>query len=419
MAWLDFLSPFLRGLLLATGVGLIVGLEREFNTKSEKGHMAGLRTFPLLAILGFVIAYLSIHHAVWLLPVSLAGIFALAAVAYFVQSGAGKYGLTTELSLLVIYAFGALIAYGYELEALAATVLVTALLSLKEELHWLVAQITEKELMAFVKFAVLTLLLLPMLPDRAFGPGDLINYQNLGWIVVIVSSIGFAGYLALKFAGAHRGILFSAVLGGLYSSTMIAWVFAARSRETPDLARPLGAGILLSSSVMYLRVLFFCFLFNPGLAWRMALPCGLLFVLTLGMVWYFLRAGGKGGKMEAIPLGNPLDIAGALFFAALYIAVSFMIYYARDWMGDSGSYLSALVAGVADIDAITISTAKWARAEFLSTAADMVLLAMISNTTFKFAATLLRGHRDLRPFLFWGFGGVLACAISYLLISVT
>jgi uncharacterized membrane protein (DUF4010 family) len=137
------------------------------------------------------------------------------------------------------------------------------------------------------------------------------------------------------------------------------------------------------------------------------------------MVWYFLRAGGKGGKMEAIPLGNPLDIAGALFFAALYIAVSFMIYYARDWMGDSGSYLSALVAGVADIDAITISTAKWARAEFLSTAADMVLLAMISNTTFKFAATLLRGHRDLRPFLFWGFGGVLACAISYLLISVT
>jgi len=96
-----------------------------------------------------------------------------------------------------------------------------------------------------------------------------------------------------------------------------------------------------------------------------------------------------------------------------------MIYYARDWMGDSGSYLSALVAGVADIDAITISTAKWARAEFLSTAADMVLLAMISNTTFKFAATLLRGHRDLRPFLFWGFGGVLACAISYLLISVT
>jgi uncharacterized membrane protein (DUF4010 family) len=415
LAWLDFLSPFLRGLLIATGVGLIVGLEREFNTKLEKGHMAGLRTFPLLAILGFVAAYLSIHYLAVLLPVALAGIFVMAAVAYYVQTGTGKFGLTTEMSLVIIFVLGALIAYGHELEALATTVLVTALLSLKEELHRIVAQITEKELMAFVKFTVLALLLLPMLPDQAFGPEDLINYRNLGWIVVIVSSISFAGYLALKFAGAHRGILLSAVLGGLYSSTMVAWVFAARSREVPALSRSLGAGILLSSSIMYVRVLLFSLLFNPALAMKMTLPCLLLLGFTLGLVWYFLRSAPKGGTMDGIPLGNPLDISSALYFAALYIAVSFMLYYSRQWMGNSGSYLSALIAGVADIDAITISTAKWAKDDQIALASDMVLLAMLSNTIFKSTAALLRGHRDIRPYLLWGFGGVLVLGVLYVL----
>ena len=120
--------------------------------------------------------------------------------------------------------------------------------------------------------------------------------------------------------------------------------------------------------------------------------------------------------MDGIPLGNPLDISSALYFAALYIAVSFMLYYSRQWMGNSGSYLSAFIAGIADIDAITISTAKWAKEGQVALAGDMLLLAMLSNTTFKFVAALLRGHRDLRPFLLWGFGGVLALGVLYLLV---
>lgn len=415
-SWLDFLPPFFQGLLVSSGIGLIIGLEREHKQQTETLHFAGLRTFPLMSILGFTGAYVADQYLPGLLLAITAGVFLLITVAYFVQARQGNLGMTSELALAMAFILGIMVAYGHSTEALASAVVVTVLLSLKEEFHQFVKQITEPELAAFIKFFVLAVLLLLLLPDRYFGPDNLLHYRELGWIIVLVSSISFVGYLLLKFTGSQRGILLTALLGGLFSSTMIAWVFAARSRQAPGLSRLLGAGILLSSSIMYVRVLLLTWLFNAGVSTQLAVPCALMLVLTLAVVWRMTRAGTTTSSDSAqIPLGNPLDIKNGLFFGLLYIGVSLFMYYSRKWFGEAGSYWSGAVSGIADLDAITISTAKWTRqSASLEYGANLIVVAMLSNTLFKSVVALARGHAAIRRPLAAGFGLVLLTGVVWL-----
>ena len=417
-AWLDFLPPFFQGLLVATGVGLVIGLEREHQQQVETRHFAGLRTFPLIAILGFVVGFISDQYLSWLLPAVVLGLFLMVTSAYFVQAQKGNLGMATELALSLAFVLGVLAALGHPAEALAVAVITTVLLALKDELHGFVKQITDVELTAFIKFFVITLLLLLVLPDQYFGPENLLHYRELGWIILLVSSISFAGYLMLKFSGPERGILLTGVMGGLFSSTMIAWVFAARSRETPALSRLWAPGILLSSSVLYVRLLLLTAAFNKAITWQLALPCLLMLGYTLGLVWYQTRNNTKE-PVASIPLGNPLDVGNALFFGLLYIAVTLLMFYSREWFGDTGAYVSALIAGLADMDAITISTAKWAKqSDITYYAANVIMVAALSNTTFKFAAALMRGHASIRRVLVIGFGTVLLIGLLWLLFRL-
>lgn len=418
-SWLDFLPPFFQGLLVATGTGLIIGLEREHQQQAETRHFAGLRTFPLIAILGFTTGFLSDHYLPWLLPAAVLGLVLLITAAYFIQAQKGNLGMTTELALAIAYLLGALAAFGHLAEALAVAVVVTVLLSLKEELHYFVKQITETELAAFIKFFVVALLLLLLLPDQHFGPEDLLHYRELGWIILLVSSISFVGYLLLKFTGSQRGILLTALLGGLFSSTMIAWIFAARSRESPGLSRLLGAGILLSSSVMYVRLLLLTAIFYSEISWQLLLPCLLMLTISLTAVWYYTRNWEKDGSQAAIPLGNPLDLRNALFFGLLYIGVSLFMYYSRQWFGESGSYWSGAISGVADMDAITISTSKWAKPQGAAFyGANLVMVAALTNTIFKLSVALLRGHAAIRLHLVFGFGLALLAGFIWLAVRL-
>jgi uncharacterized membrane protein (DUF4010 family) len=408
--WLNFLSPFLRGLLTATGIGLIIGLEREHSSKQDDHPIGGARTFPLLCILGFIAGYVGKNYQSALLPAALAGLFILVAVAYYVQARNDRFGLTTEFALIAVFLLGVLPAYDHNLDALAAAVVVTVLLSLKEEFKGFMARITKEELSAYVKFIVLAILLLPWLPDQNFGPEGQLNYRDLGWIVVLVSAISLVGYLLLKFIGLEKGILITALVGGLFSSTMIAWVFAARSREAPAMARTLGAGIVLSSTVMPFRILFLTWLFNRALTMQLLLPCVLALAVSLGVVWFVLRTDQRKKKAERVgefPLGNPLDLKNALFFAGLYIAITLLMFYSQQWFGTAGAYITALISGVADMDAITISTARWPAAS-LSLAANVIVVAAMSNTLFKAVVSVTRGDPALRPVVLMGFGAVLA-----------
>ncbi|MBK6996823.1 MAG: MgtC/SapB family protein [Lewinellaceae bacterium] len=421
MDWLQslsaYLNPALISLIVSAGIGLIIGLEREFNTREDPAHVGGIRTFVLAAILGNVAEWASNHTSPVLLIAVLAGFFLLVCVAYYVQAQNGKIGLTTELALLLTFLLGVAVSKGLMQESLAVVVLMTAVLSLKDELHGFIQKITEEELFAFIKFIVLALLILPMLPTEPFGPDNLLTPRDLGYIVVLVLSISFTGYLLLKFGSPQKGILLTSIIGGLFSSTLIAWVFSAKSRERPDLSSAYGSGIVLASTIMFVRVFIWAAIFAFPVAKDLFLPLLLMLLVSLVPTWKVLRDHKK--EEDAAPLipGNPLDIKNAIFFVFLYIGITLLMSASRQWLTPAMTYLSGAVAGIADIDAISISTAKWASTTIGQTreAAIIILLAVMSNSLFKWLVSVFRGHQALRKPVGIGFGLVLLVGTGWLL----
>lgn len=410
------LSPFFQHLLIAAAIGLIVGLEREFNTHGQETHIGGIRTFPLVAIFGFLGGTLALYTSYSFLWLVAGGFFALIALVYYFQVQRGKSGLTTELAMLITLILGIMVALDKVRESLEVVVLVTVILSVKDQVHELIKQVTEEELFAFVKFIVLVLLVLPMLPDQAFGPEKVLNFRELGWIVIIVLSIGFAGYLLLKFGGMRRGILFTAMVGGLFSSTMVAWVFSAKSREQPEYSAAYSAGVVVSSSVMFVRVYALASVFYLPVAQQLFWPLLLLLAVSAAFVFWLFKKQSQLPDSPQLNTGNPLDIKNAAFFAALYIGITLFMYYSRQWMNTSGVYASGALSGMADIDAITISTVKWAAADAgqTATAANIIVIAVLSNTLFKGSMSILRGSSMLRKMVALGFGALLLCGFLWL-----
>jgi uncharacterized membrane protein (DUF4010 family) len=412
-AWL---TPAFVNLLVSAGIGLIIGLEREFNTHDQPTHVGGIRTFVLVAILGNVSDWVAGHYNPALLWIMLGGFLLLVGIAYFVQTQKGKIGLTTPLALLLTFLLGVAISEGLKQESLAVVVLMTTVLSLKEQLHSFIQKLTEEELFAYIKFIVLALLILPMLPTTPFGPGNLLTPRDLGYIVVMVLSISFAGYLLLKFGSPQKGILLTAVIGGLFSSTLIAWVFSAKSRERKELAGPYGSGIVLASSIMFIRVFVWAAIFAFPVALQLIAPLSLMLLASLIPTWQVLR---NHKTVNAPPLapGNPLDVKNALFFVILYIVITLSMSASRQWLSQTMTYISGAVAGIADIDAITISTAKWAgAAEGQSReAAIIIVLAVMSNSLFKWLVSVFNGTPGLRKPVGLGFGLVMLVGIVWLI----
>ncbi|MCS7037581.1 MAG: MgtC/SapB family protein [Saprospiraceae bacterium] len=418
-AWLSFLPSFFQGLIIALGTGLVLGLEREHQQSAEPYSFAGLRTFSLMSITGYLTAKLAVQAAnTWLIPLVALGVLLLITVAYWVQAERQGLGITTEIALFVSYLSGNLVAVGYAGEAFGGAVTVAVLLSLKTRFKLFIKQISQEELAAFLKFFVLIVLALLLLPDAYFGPDNLLHYRSIGWVILLVSSISLTGYLLLKFGGAGYGILGTAFVGGLFSSTLVAWAFSARSRETPQMAALFSGGILLSSSVMYLRVLFLTRLFAPELTRQLLLPCALMFLVN-ALVVGFLYAPRRGQQMDHvasdIPLGNPLDLKNALYFAVLYVGVSLFMHYSRQELGESGSFASAAFSGIADMDAITISTSQWAqRMSTYDYAARTIVIAALSNTVFKALLVLVRSHPHTRKYATIGFSLVCVAGALWL-----
>lgn len=420
MDWLEslgtVLTPAFISLIVSAGVGLIIGLEREFNTHDQPAHVGGIRTFVLAAILGNVADWIAKNSAIELLFVLSAGFLLLVAVAYFVQAKKGEIGLTTQFALVLTFLLGIANSRGLMQQSVAVVVLMTTVLSLKEQLHGFVRRITEEELFAFIKFFVLALLILPLLPTEPFGPENLLNARDLGYVAVLVLSISFAGYLLLKFGSPHKGILLTSIIGGLFSSTLIAWVFSSKSLERKDLARAYGSGIVLASTIMFFRVFFWTAIFAFSVAKMLFLPLLMMFLVSLAPTWQVIRDIKKADDAPPLEPGNPLDIKNAVFFVLLYMAITLVMSASRKWLDLSMTYLTGAAAGIADIDAITISTAKWAATPAGQTrdAAIIVLLAVMSNSLFKWLVSVARGSGELRQPVGLGFGLVLLVGIGWL-----
>lgn len=395
----NLLTPFLLSLIIAVGIGFIIGLEREFDNLSGNEHFAGLRAFALMAVLGCIVAFLSQEFETSVIIAAIPSVIIFISVFHYTKIKKDNFGIVTELSLLLVFLLGILSGYHLIKEALAVAVIASALLTLKSKFREAVRRITSDELYAFIRFALLAFLLLPYLPDKGFGPSGILNPQNIGFVVVIVSSLSFAGYFIIKFFGEKKGILFTAFFGGTFSSTAVTWVFSSRSKENENLSFLYAAGILIASAVMFARVAVVAAIFSMEVFMWLVIPCALMMACSLVFAYFIAKRNAPQSHQsgENVSLGNPLDLMNALMFGLQYIAITLIVYYANFFLGTKGLFLTGLISGLADVDAINISASKLSLVQITpSVAAIVVLLAVISNTVFKIGECMIKGSSKLR-----------------------
>ncbi|HSQ47407.1 MAG TPA: MgtC/SapB family protein, partial [Lutibacter sp.] len=377
---------FLIRMLVTAGIGFVLGLEREYSQYSEKGEIfAGLRTFTLVALLGFLTAYLGITFTYWIFIAGFLGVVAIVAISYWVTSHEGNIGSTTEFAIIFTFLLGGLVLVGSINLSLALTVITLVLLSLKLRLKSMIGQLTQKELFAFVRFVVIALLILPFLPNEFYGPYEVINPREVGWIIVLTSGIGFVGYILMKFLGTDRGILLTSILGGLVSSTLVTFTFSKKSKETPELSQNYAVGIFAAATIMVLRIFLLVFIFNKTMLIQLTIPLLIILLTTFGIALYFYnKQFEKQHAIDKIVLGDPLNIKNAVFFGVFYIGILLLVSYANHGYGTKGIYLSSAISALTDIDAIAISVSKLGGTTMnMLIAQNAILLATLSNTVVK------------------------------------
>jgi len=413
------INPFILGLLISLGIGLILGLEREYDKLKEEQGFAGIRTFPIVAIIGFILGNLTTAYTPWLVIIIAAAFLLFLALSHL--SIVQKHlmtGITTNMALFATLILGVMVANHLHKEAVATAVIVVTLLSLKTTFNTFIKNITSEELFAFIKFSIIALLILPFLPNQDYGPEGLLNPFEIGAIIVIVSFLNFIGYFLVKYVGSKRGILLTAILGGLISSTAVAWIYASRSKESPELSKEYAAGIIIASAIMFPRLAILAYIFNSAILSYLVIPFTILTLICLISALIFIKKNTDVPK-TAINLGNPLNIWNALGFGGIYVVILFAVFYGNQFFGESGLYYSALIAGLADTDAITISMAKFgALEEKLTLATNVIITATISNMIVKLGITYFKGSKKTGKLIMLIFGTVILVGIAYILIQL-
>lgn len=394
---MNLLTPFLVSLMVALGIGLIVGMEREFENASGKEHFAGMRGFAIMSMLGCVITFLAEKFNINILLAVSPAVFIFISVFHYSKIQKGNFGIVTELSLALVFFLGVLSGLHYIKEALAVAVIVSVILTLKSKLRETIGRITREEMLAFIKFIILSLLLLPFLPDKNYGPGGIINPRNIGFVIVIVSSLSFIGYFIIKFFGTEKGILFTAFFGGTFSSTAVTWVFSNKSKENESLSVQYAVGIIVACAVMFARVLVIAGLFNMEVFKWLLIPCSLMIVSNTIVAFILKRKAILPSTSTPIQLGNPLDLKNTFLFGIQYVGITLFVYYANLYLGTKGLVVTGIISGLADVDAINISMSKLSLTQIIpSVAAMIIILAILSNTIFKIGEAFVKGSRQLR-----------------------
>ena len=411
---MDELTLFSRfGLALA--IGLLVGLEREYS-QGEGNLLAGARTFALISLLGAGTALLGEAVASpWPLVAAFLLVGGLVATGYLMAARVGRVGLTTEMAALVTFATGALCLHGYISLAAALGVATAVLLSLKLEVRELVSRLSRQDVYATLKFAVITAIVLPLLPARTYGPPPLnvLSPRDVWLMVVFISGIGFLGYVLIKLVGPRRGIGLTGLLGGLVSSTAVTLSFSQRARKAPSLSRALALAISLSWTVMFVRVLVEAAVVGGQLAgalWPPILASG-----TVGLLYcLFLLLSERPAGREEVSFSAPFELGPAVKFGLLYALILVGSKAAQMYLGDAGVYLASVISGVADVDAITLSMARLSAAGDLplSVAARAVVLAAMANTAVKGGMVLVLGAPGLRRTVLPGLLAMLAAGVG-------
>jgi uncharacterized membrane protein (DUF4010 family) len=388
-------------LAVALAIGLLIGLERGWEQRrmAEGERVAGFRTFGLVGLLGAATVILAREESLVTAAVALT-LGLVTALGYYRKSRSPRgQSATGMIALLLTFALGAMAGRGYVEAAASAGVVVTLLLSVKPELHGLLHRIERDELLATIRLLLISVVMLPILPDRGFGPWQALNPYRLWWMVVLVASISYLGYLADRLWGGERNSLFTGLFGGLVSSTAVAWTLSRRAPAARQDADSLAAGIIIASSMMFPRLLAVLLPVASAVVVRLVAPiaAAALVGFAAGAALELRARGARSpGRTHRVRLRNPLDLSTAVKFGLFLAAITVAARTIGDFGGNRGLYLVAAAAGLADVDAIALSVASMAShgAVSASGAATAVLIAATANTVVKSAiAAAVGGSR--------------------------
>ena len=385
------LAAPLEAFSTALGIGLLVGMERERRPDSA----AGLRTFALVAMLGCLFALLGEKTGgPWILAVGLLVVSVSMIAANFSTLQEEKYrGFTSEAAIIVTYGLGAAVWFGYSTLAVMIAITTTVLLYFKAELRQFSERMTPKDINSILQFAVLSLVILPILPSQDYGPYNAFNPRQIWWMVVLISGLALSGYLALRIIGARHGAALLGIFGGLASSTATTLMFSRHARDHNELVRMAAIVILIANVMVMIRLGFVSSVVAPELVAPIAIvfACGI--VPGVLMALYGWKALAEAGPLPMPEVKNPTELKTAISFGLLYAVVLLASAWLQDIAGSKGLYIIALASGITDADASVLSTLRLFNLEKIARgeAVIAVTLALMANLIFKIGLVLSIG----------------------------
>lgn len=407
--------PALESLGIALLLGLLVGLQRE----RTDSHLAGIRTFALITVLGAMSALLSLQFGGWVMGGALVAIAAAVVIGNVaaLKAGVDARGITSEIAIFVMFGVGALLVPGPKVVAVVVGVATALVLHSKPVLHGFTKKLGDEDVRAIMRFALISCIILPVIPDQTYGPFNVVNPHQVWLMVVLVVGLSLGAYIAYKFLGKSAGLILGGLLGGLISSTATTVSHARRSKSaSPGQMRAAVFVILLATAVLHIRLLVEISVAAPGHTGRMLPPVIALTTLAFALAAISWRTAARDS--DPLPTQeNPTQMRTALVFAGMYAVVTLAVAAAEHYLGDSGTYVVAVVSGITDMDAITLSTSGLAAGDKLSpdSAWRSVLIASVSNLTFKFIVAWSLGGRPLAKRLAPYFGALAVGAVAIVL----
>jgi len=396
----------------SAAIGLLVGTERERKPTAK----AGLRTFTLIAVLGTACAFVAQSlDSPWLVPVGFALVGLTIAGAYLADpvTIAEDSGTTTVVAAILVYVLGALNFHGERTLAVALGIGTTALLYFKTELEGAATRLTPTDIRSMLQFGAISAIVLPLLPDRGYGPYGVLNPFHIWLMVVLISGVSLAGYVAWRLTLEGKGLLLTGLLGGVISSTATTFAYARHARDATHTPSAALTVILLANVAKLLRVLLLTLVIAPSvLPWLLVTMLPALAMTAPPLWWHFRRAGGEKGE-DADRLQNPTQLGTAVLFGAFYALVLLAAAWLSDVVGSGGLFVLSFISGLTDVDAITLSSARLADRGNISLQESVtaITLAVAANMIFKAGVSVAVGGRSFGRLVAIGFALPLAAML--------
>lgn len=376
---------FYLGVSLA--IGLLIGTERGWKKReaAEGKRIAGIRTYTLIGLLGGVAALVSLHLSTLILGFTFLGLVVVVMTAYVINSRTEMdVGITSVIASLLTFVLGALAVLGHVAVAASTAVVTALILSYKPIVHHWISKLESEELKAALMLLLISVVLLPTLPNRGFGPWQSLNPYVIWWMVVLVALISFVGYFTIKIAGTKKGILFTSLFAGLVSSTALTLHFSRMARHRQDLVNFLALGILFACGTMFPRMLLLASIVNQKLFNVLLLPSAVMsfFIYIPGIIMWRIQE--KDTSEHSAPIQNPLELSSAIRFGLFLAAIMLLAEALKEVLGNAGLLLLSAVSGIADVDAITLSLAQLSNDDLLiKIAVTGIVIAAAVNSVIK------------------------------------